>query len=250
MERPGTLQKNWPWGLRTTLILQYILAENNQSNINLSPPRLCLWSGCNTQSIHVFSAGPLLMHSVIQSWGENQIRALFGGQMKNNNSVPLKNFYLFFCWSSMWCSHSENIRYWGKTCFNDKWSNIMQLQLDLFNPGLKEKSYICMLILQMLLSQYVIIFFLLLWITKIKIKFKSLPVFCNYKLCSGTAVKRLLRCVALILKNYSEVECSARQIHPRGRVNRDVHFRWCMQVLYLCLPFTSTFMCSLCNNSF
>lgn len=28
------------------------------------------------------------MHAVIQSRGESQIRALFGGQMKNNNSVP------------------------------------------------------------------------------------------------------------------------------------------------------------------
>lgn len=150
------------------------------------------------------------MHSVIQSRGENQIRALFGGQMKNNNSVPLKNFYLFFCWRSMWCSHSENIRCWGKTCFNDKWRNIMQLQLDLFNPGLKEKSYICMLILQMLLIQCVFFFFKRKCcpaITKIEIKFKSLPVFCNYKLCSVAAVQRLLRCVALILKNYSEVEC-------------------------------------------
>lgn len=41
------------------------------------------------------------MHSVIQSWGESQIRALFGGQMNNSNSVPLKNFNLSSCWSSM-----------------------------------------------------------------------------------------------------------------------------------------------------
>lgn len=85
---PG--RQNWPRGLRTTLILQHILPERNQSNIHLSRSR-SLRPGYNTKSVHVFSAGPLLMYSVIQSRGwESNHSTVWGSNEKQQQRTAEK----------------------------------------------------------------------------------------------------------------------------------------------------------------
>lgn len=128
--RPGTPQQK-----ELTLRPQHhinitVVAENNQSNINLSPS-LSVSDRAVTNSLFTSSVLDLFLCIQLFSPGVRVKSELcLGVKWIISNSVPLKNFNLSSCWSSMCCSYSESIRCWGKTCFNDKWRNIMQLQLD------------------------------------------------------------------------------------------------------------------------